>query len=271
MAALRRQRGNFPTLRRWRVVASLSGLAIYPCAASLTACAGDDAPVEFGPSTGGAEGGGGRAGEPTETLACEPAELCAPAFTGGEACDDCTIDDFEDGDGLVVEADGRHGPWYGYERAGSIEPVGTPIEPARLPESRDGSRTAMHVAGRNEGLVLLGVDLVKRGDEYGTYDASAHRGITFWLKNESGKALQLAVLVATEETTRVAFGGQCDSGCDAPYAELTVRGSGWTPITLPWSALEGGTAPFSPRALTHLQFVPGPGKFDFWLDDASFF
>jgi hypothetical protein len=237
---------------------------------TLVACEEGDVPLPESTSTGGSTNEPNP--EPSETLACEPIAVCVAAFAEGtQPCPTCLVDDFEDKDGLILETDGRIGPWYGYVNAGYIEPVGSPISPAKLPELRGKSAYAMHVSGDNQGLTLLGVDLSRDGDLYGTYDASSYKGITFWVKNVSSRDLELAVLVATSETTNENYGGVCDSGCDPAFAEITLRGEAWTPVTLPWSALSGGSSAFHPDALTHVQLAVGQGEFDFWVDDFSFY
>ncbi len=233
---------------------------------TCVACSSTDSGQEGGSGGSVTTSSGGTAG--TEVAVCAPEDVCVPA---GDPCADCLVDDLEDGDGLLPETAGRVGQWYGYVNGGTIEPVGAPVLPEELTEPREGSQWAMHVSGVVEGVALLGIDLERDGDSYGTYDASAYQGISFWAKNDLADAQPLEIRVSQRETVNPNFAGTCSASCDPAAINIVLGTSGWVPITIPWNALRDGNAPFSPEALINVQVLPREGAFDFWIDDVSFF
>ena len=127
------------------------------------------------------------------------------------------------------------------------------------------------------------------------YDASAYKGISFWLKGNVGTAPYVKVSIATPKTIPMAEGG--DDSCNTAsqcYNHFTIQyfrvSDVWTRYAFTWAQLAqgwdntGGAVPrdYQPeKEITGLNFAPvwpdedpaNPiqGKsFDFSLDDVSF-
>lgn len=105
---------------------------------------------------------------------------------------------------------------------------------------------------------------------WSTFDASRYSGITFQVK---GTAYAVRVLFHVPATIGTQYHGTCTTsvcqGALSPNYSLTSIA--WTTVTVPWSSLTSGTAPFNPSQLAAIEFQPGnTTTFDLWIDDISF-
>jgi hypothetical protein len=188
------------------------------------------------------------------------------------------VDDMEDGDGYICHGSGRVGQWYTYGNYITPTPPGPapaiPVSPAPIVPPRPGSNYAMHLMGASFMSVMgsaLGVDLQLDGATYGTYNASAYSGFSFYAKGN----VSIDILVDSAPTTSPAFGGICQSIC-TPGQTSRVLTTSWTFYTIPFSSLlagNGGSTPVDKSSLTHIQFrvASATASADLWIDDLSFF
>lgn len=263
--------GGFP-LGAGGFVAVTGGRPAAPFGGSSQATGGwlvtGGAPIGLGaagsgsPPTGGLASGGAEPG--TQPRGGSPPRDCGPL-----------IDDMEDATGWICSDGIRHGPWYSFNDEGAeqwppLSTPGVPIPSDVIPGGRQQSLRAMHTFGGpfSEWGAGIGVDLFYDGATYGTIDASAYDGITFWVRGTQEHHLQLRI--SDEHTTHVDYGGTCtsepcvrrerDIGYDAEWTQV------WAPFTSP--NLHG----IDTARLTNIQFfVPHHSPFDFWIDDLSFY
>ena len=149
--------------------------------------------------------------------------------------DDTTIDDFEDGDGLIVPIGGRSGAWFTFNDGTGTQtpPPGAPIVPEVL--AADASYV-LHETGTGfapvgelpDGSFAFGAGLgvhLRHDDATGLplpYDASGYEGIGFSFRYAFPSAVSffqiLGFYVATSATTPVAEGGTCTASCYDDYS-----------------------------------------------------
>jgi hypothetical protein len=205
--------------------------------------------------TGGTagQGGGGAAGTP-----------------GTTGCG-TLIDDFEANSGYICQDNGRIGHWFSYhDSSSSFFPVGTPSLPTPLPTPRGTSQRALHTYGTDVQYAGIGCS-INYVPTY-TYNASAYTGIRFYIM---GTAVAPVVIVQTRATESTTYGGTCTLAtlsCAGNYAPIQgLQASDWTLVTVPFSSLSGGTAAFNVGDVWSIEFQPGIGAFDLWIDDLSFY
>lgn len=207
------------------------------------------------------------------------------------------IDDFEDGDGLVLVVDGRNGGWWTAADAtgGTLVPAQTsltnmPPTPERLAEPRCGSHYAMRITG--EGFTdwgaILGVGLAygtRPNGQPGTvpYDASARTGVDFWAR--VGDTSTNNVFFEVTDSNSEPDGGVCDvnggigTECyDHFGVNLTNLDTSWHHYHIPFSGLSqrnfgvkaDGVVTSAVYNLA-FAFLSATDPFDFWVDDISFY
>jgi len=211
-------------------------------------------------------------GEPRDTpgSGTPPSVDCAPAAGSGS---DGLIDDFEDGDTQIRVSDARDGYWH-VVRDGSAGAQLTMGEPP-VPESSgaNGSSQAMHLGG--EGFLDWGAGFsLELRQEERPYDASAYQGIRFWARG----APSLRVVFLQQNLANGGACGTCPPGsseCGVFYGTQVALQDDWTEYSIPWRELgqfaAGGTA-FGPDQLLLIKFeAPATARFEFWLDDVSFY
>jgi Leucine-rich repeat (LRR) protein len=193
------------------------------------------------------------------------------------------IDDVESGTGRICQGDGRIGMWYAFND-GYFNLVqwpaptpGVPIPTSDIPGGRGASKRAMRTYGGAPGAwgAGLGIDLSFDGTTYGTYDARAWDGVTFWARTATNLS-HMAVRISSVPTTSVKYGGTCTNEISTPatscnpYAEDVPLSSDWTQY---WVAFpHDGRPDFTQDRLTNIQFLAPPGyDYDLWIDDVSFF
>jgi hypothetical protein len=236
---------------------------------------------------------GGASSTLSSTLGGQGGATATQSSSSKGSDDNTVIDDMEAGTGRILTRDQRKGVWYAFAAVDPERPTwvggtlwppitspGVPIETSVIQGGRVGSTHAMHAYGSESDTTErywyagIGVDLMFDGSHYGTYDASAYEGITFWIR---GNPTELQVRVSTTPTTAVEYGGTCtEADCDPHNAPIEANSS-WHQIWVPFSNLKqtiyGPGLIFDPSALTNIQFYCpiGCSSFDFWIDDLAFY
>ena len=193
------------------------------------------------------------------------------------------IDDFEDGDGSICASVGRSGHWFTYVDGVSSSSVTPPpsdavaASPTKLSTPRGASQYAMHITGNDSQYAGVGafLDNPVIGQAPGVYDAGAagYTGVHFFIKSNMG----LYFVIQIPATVAVKYGGTCAtepcSGASYYRSSVALPSSAtWTEISIPFSSLGGGVAPFRTDQLWDIGFQPGTaGSFDLWIDDVSFY
>ena len=216
--------------------------------------------------------GGAGSGIGSATAATTAVEPCTPL-----------IDDMEDGTGHIRRCANRQGVWYAFtapDVSGSIWPEvttpGVPIETSAIEGGRNDSRRAIHAYGlsdRSGWLAGIGIDLAFDGVTYRTFDASAYKGVTFWIRGSVSSAC-LEFRISTPSTTLAKYGGTCDSEPCRPHSRYLMLQKDWQQITVPFAEItrtEGD--PLKPSQITNMQFYCefGCTSFDIWVDDIAFY
>jgi hypothetical protein len=211
------------------------------------------------------------AGQPRDTPGpAAPSAECNPIAASGR---DGLIDDFEDGNGQISLRDGRNGVWHVFHD--SSEGGDISLEEPPLPDDGgvNGSIHAMHVSGSGFLDWGAGVGLELRGRVL-PYDVSAHQGIRFWARGEPSLRL---VFVQQDLATGYAC-STCSVGsseCGIFYGTEVTLTPDWSEFTIPWSALSqyaAGSTRFGVDRLLMIKFeAPPTARFEFWLDDVSFY
>lgn len=218
------------------------------------------------------------AGPPRDTPGPSTPNLdCTPRVASGTPA---RIDDLEDGNSQVLLDDGRDGSWH-VVRDGTAEAQLSLSEPP-LPEGggANGSSQALHVSG--SGFTDWGAGLSLELRRQGLpYDASTFEGIKFWARGTPS----LRVVFVQQNLSTGHACTTCPSGsaeCGLFYGTTLPLTADWTEFTIPWSMLgqlstntarpETGATPFAPDELMLIKFeAPAPERFEFWLDDVSFY
>jgi chitinase len=246
--------------------------------------------------SGGASTGGGAGAGPTGCGKGAPAGNRCAAGAVKATGNDNLIDDFEAQENgamchLIHDGDGRDGNWsWGKDTASPSGAVNVAFE-APGNGSKAGSNKSLHVTGTG----LNGYGGYVAVPLAACYDASAYKGISFWLKGNVGAAPYVKVSLATPKTVPMAEGGDdsCNTGLQC-YNHFTTQyfrvSEVWTRYAFTWAQLAqgwdntGGAIPrdYQPqKEITGLSFAPvwpdedpkAPiqGKsFDFSIDDVSF-
>ena len=134
---------------------------------------------------------------------------------------------------------------------------------------RGSSQRALRTYGRFVQYAGVGVFLTAVP---ATFNANAYTGIQFYVK---GTAAALKAIVQTASTESTTYGGRCTlptlscAGNEAPAGALSA--TDWRLVQVPFSSLANGTAPFNRTEIWSIEFQPGAGDFDFWIDDLSFY
>jgi hypothetical protein len=235
-------------------------------------------------ATGGATGSGGRTGAGGAGTGGTAAGTGGRAGTGGMVACGPLIDDVESGTGRICQGDGRIGMWYTFNDGlgGSAQwpapTPGVPIPTSEIPGGRGASKRAMRTYGGARGAwgAGLGIVLWFDGMTYGTYDARAWDGVTFWARTATNAPPPIQVRITTPPTTPIKYGGTCTnetaspaSSCN-PYDQVVLLSQEWTQY---WVAFpHDGRPDFKQDQLSNVQFLVPPGyDYDFWIDDVSFF
>lgn len=186
------------------------------------------------------------------------------------------IDDFQDGNTMTFESEGRGGYWYT-----SADSAGSTIGPDELKPEADGTdgNLAFHVYGETVSggpSVAWGVQLGGNFTQGDAYDASKYVGIRFRAKRGDGATPSVRFKVADVNTEPA--GGNCTQ-CYNHFGQDLSLNSEWTQYEFFFGSMQqrpywGDPRPASitPNQLYGLNFsVEAGAKFDFWIDDLEFF
>ena len=192
------------------------------------------------------------------------------------------IDNLDDGDGRILMADGRQGPWHVFndQNGGNQQP---PFNGPFVAQSGGANNTPMaaHTTGNGYQYGGIGFDLnnttnMPESSSSHPYDASAYNGIRFWAKGDNAK---LRVELAQRSFVPTDRGGSCSGTCWNVYGSRALEAQGqvtgtWKQYTIPFSSLQrddGSTSPaFDPSSLMGVSFKNEGGSFDFWIDEVEF-
>jgi hypothetical protein len=265
-----------------------SGGTVSAGTGGTNAGSGGEAKGGAGMSTGGAgvggmaAGVGGVAGELVSAGMGGTAGGLAGAGAGG--AEQCglphgspgykTIDDLEDGDGIVGNGEDHPDPpaRFGLWSAGNSSPGLCLQTTGELtPEDDDSGNLAATTSGFDCTEAWAGFDLHRCGGMSESYDASPYTGVTFRYRSSAPVRIVLAMDPAT------------------PMAEVHGKNflatEQWTAATVTWSELQGdamiGSPPakpqpngeprsFDPERVTGIWFVSGGADFEIWIDDVAF-
>jgi hypothetical protein len=189
--------------------------------------------------------------------------------------DELLIDDLEDGNHQIALM-GQIGYWYSYNdgTGAQIPDPADPFAPVTVSPPIDGtsSTKAVHVSW--QGFTSWGAGFgVTFTDTSTFYDASAHDGITFWARIETGSETRVDLIVAEQRSLEPA----CTVCGHHPTYALTLTTS-WQRFYLPFAVFQsdgGGDPSFldlDPSALYGVQFFRGANHtIDVWVDDLAFY
>jgi hypothetical protein len=205
------------------------------------------------------------------------------------------IDDFEDGDGYLVNV--PDGGWWtaGDGTLGAtMVPEQTEISgmlatPERLPEPRCGSLFAMRVTGQGftDWGAVMGMNFGYGANADGTegpypYDASSRTGVDFWAMIGDTSTNQVRYQVSDVNSEPI--GGKCVDGggsnlqCyDSFGTDLTQLSTTWRRYRIPFAGLAqrdfglpaDGVVKDQIYQITFNFLTSSP--FDFWVDDLQFY
>jgi len=211
------------------------------------------------------------AGEPRDTPGpARPGAECNPTAASGR---DGLIDDFEDGNNQILVRDGRDGVWHVFDDGSAGADLSLQNPPVPDNNGVNDSRHAMHLSGSGFRDWGAGMGLELRGGVL-PYDASPHSGIRFWARG----APSLRLVFVQQDLATGYECATCSAGsseCGIFYgAEVTLTPD-WSEFSIPWSALTQyaqGSTRFAADRLLMIQFeAPPTDRFEFWLDDVSFY
>src|SRR4029077_7894570 len=113
-----------------------------------------------------------------------------------------------------------------------------------LPVPRGTSQRALHTYGTEVQYAGIGCQ-INNVPTY-TYNASVYTGVQFYVM---GTAVAPIFIVQTRATESTTYGGSCTLAtlsCEANFAPITgVKADSWTLVSIPFTALSGGTAAFN--------------------------
>jgi serine/threonine-protein kinase len=206
----------------------------------------------------------------------------APPRPGKGCGDPFLLDDFEDNDGAICAAQGRHGTWtvYGDGTGTSYPEFGDLARAEALPEPRGSSRFGLLLSGQNLEVWGLGAGAVLNARK--AYDLSRHKGLTLWAR--ANRKLQFRVVIATGDTLEATWGGRCrqtsEVKCDDHYGAKRTVAQHWQWVNVSFFELRqegyGKKASFSPEDAreVHVQ-VKAPAQhlesFELWIDDVTLY
>jgi hypothetical protein len=193
--------------------------------------------------------------------------------------DPLVIDDLEDGDGSLPEAEGRIGSWYTYNDGKSTNqtPAGDFVPEAGGPE---GSEYYAHTTGSGytEWGAAMAFDLNAPADTKSAWDASAFTGISLKAKGNTTIFVALASLAVVPTDG----GGNCTPStmegkeCDDAHGKSLTLTSDWKDYEVPFADLAqvgwGLPATFDAKDLASIRFeIAENVSFDVSVDDVKFY
>jgi hypothetical protein len=202
------------------------------------------------------------------------------------------IDDMEDGDLSIRQANGRVGAWQAFNdgtATGTEQSAMTAMDPPRVIAGTEGTGTTMslhgyHVAGGGYSGWGAGwmVDFNTASGTREPYDASNYAGIVFWGKSDGPPTM---VKVALPDVGSDPSGGLCDpndnrvggKGCYDDFAVNIVLDKQWRRYEIAFASVATGNwglrHAFDTQHVYGIKFAvtPSYAKFDSWVDDVAFY
>jgi hypothetical protein len=193
------------------------------------------------------------------------------------------IDDFEDGDLLILPLHKRNGPWYAFHDAtvGAVQTFDNKL--LGTSNARAGSMSGLHMTatGFTDYGAGFGADFVNTAAKKVPYDVSAYKGIRFYAKIAAGTQSSLKVLFPT--TYSDPMGNMCSDTVtgmhcnDHLYYPISSVKATWDVYECDFADLvqQGFGLPqamLDPASVYSLQFtfVTKVLPADVWIDDVSF-
>lgn len=237
-----------------------------------------DGSADSGDTTG-SDDGGDSSGGPADAASSDTAPDTGPMSphcmasivgTGAPAL----VDDFEDGNAMVLPNDGRVGEWSFSKSATAVTTpaTGGPLTPVEGGAGAPPGK-AMHISGTE--TTGWGADISANlvyNAGTGCYDASAYSGIKLSLKGRDGAKVFIIARVATIRAMENTAGH---------YRKEHVLTAAWQEVTLRWAdfAPSWGMPPepkvVNPRELYSISVLTAPGangqvgEFDVWVDNVE--
>lgn len=187
------------------------------------------------------------------------------------------IDDFEDGDGMQIESDGRVGRWFGYDDAsgGTCVPAGGDM---LVPSAGGPAGSTLSATTSGSGFTLWGAGIAvdlhhpMRDVMPSPYDASGFEGIVFWARGDT----DVRVLLVTSATSIPMYGGTCELVCNDSYATVVSPDATWRRYVVPFDTLaQGGwgtPVEFDSSTLMGVSFqLPANTTFELSIDELGFY
>lgn len=190
-------------------------------------------------------------------------------------CKQGMIDDIEDGNSQIIQAEDRAGYWYTF-----ADEDGTTIEPDGefTPSKGGAAHTALaaHIKGKtaDDKNVWAGMAFSLTNPK-GTYDVSKYKGISFYARKAKGSTAVLTFRMPDGNTDPE--GGVCKSCWNDFSAKITLTDQ-WQKFILPFSELKqepGWGEPHAAPALDKVfelrwQIKTRNVDYDVWIDEIRF-
>lgn len=190
--------------------------------------------------------------------------------------DEALIDDFEDGNGALLDVAGRVGHWSTANDGTGTQTPAAGTSPSPVAGGANGSGYAMHTTGSgfSDWGAGLQIDLNNPGNGAASrlpYDASGFDGVRFFARGSGTVRVEFVVRGVVESNA----GGTCTTGCYDAHGFSIELGSEWQEYVVGFSQVAqeswGTEVNFSPSDLLAINFkMLSLASFDFWLDDLKF-
>jgi hypothetical protein len=238
-------------------------------------------------ATGGVNASGGSAGSTTGGTggAITSAGGAAAGGTSGATSSSKTdmIDDLEDGDGRILQLNGRQGPWHTFnsgDSGGTQTPAGPTLIP--VPGGANESTSALHFTGKGYMFAGIGFDLnnadaAPESAQSKAYEASSWTGVAFMAKGGATDSAKLRIEIPMRDFVPSDRGGTCSGTCwnVHGFQMPNALSSSWQEVKVPFSSLvreDGAKTPaFDAKQIMSISFKHHDAPFDFWIDDVRFY
>ena len=208
----------------------------------------------------------------------EHEEMPDPEFAVVAAIGNPMIDNMEDGDLRIINANGRSGEWLDVN-AQTDGINGLRVLEMEGPPGGGKYVLNIHIAGAGgQGSKVLLPVVGKAGvDSLSYYDSAIYDGIQFWVKGSRESLARFQI--NTVYTIPVSRGGMCDGEdyeCDNGYTCRFKIREEWTKVRIPFSRFEQSgypnDGPLDPGIIKELGLsFRSRSESDFWIDDISFY
>jgi hypothetical protein len=240
---------------------------------SDTSTGGSTATGGNGGSTATGGGGGttatGGAGGAAQTDLCVGKGVVADGSDG-------LIDDLEDNDNIVRDADHRVGTW---NASGDTGCTPAPAFATEAPLAGNASNYAAHAS--ETGCIDYGHSIALSLNAQGAgacgYDASTYDGVYFWAAAPADT--DITFNLHTSSTIPMQYGGDgtCDAvGCWNGFAKPVTVTTTWTLVQIPFTALAqqpgwGVPVDWDVTKTSQMSWSHAKPGDDFWIDNVGFY